>query len=366
MMYSLDEIGLIPAEVSTVKHRADVHPFVQSPFGGEKLPVFVAPMTCILNANNICTFSQSKVEPILPVCSGELELRIQLPNGSDWQGWAAVTLQEFDYLFNQAKVPANKPYYILIDVANGHMSEMYEMVKHAKDLYSRLTVMIGNIANPMTYIDCCKARVDYVRVGIGGGAGCTTSVQTGIHASMPWLLTEIKRHKVFMKMYEEYNEIDKESIRKNLGWTYGGIGDFRTKIVADGGINTIAKAIKCLALGADYVMMGKCFAECEEGTTHEIWYKDPTSNGRIFVPHHLYYGQSSEEGQKDRFGKAKSNPEGVSKWIPVTTNLSEFCGKFEAALRSAMSYCNASTLNDFIGKVKYETMTHSEFDAYIK
>ena len=150
MMYSLDEIGLIPAEVSTVKHRADVNPFVQSPFGGNKLPVFVAPMTCILNANNICIFSQSKVEPILPVCSGELELRAQLPNGSDWQGWTAVTLQEFDCLFNQANVPANRPYYILIDVANGHMSEMYKMVKHAKDLYSRLTVMVGNIANPRT------------------------------------------------------------------------------------------------------------------------------------------------------------------------------------------------------------------------
>lgn len=333
-MYSLDEVGLIPAIVSNIRHRADINPFIQSPFGGNKLPVFVAPMTCILNANNICGFSKSAVEPILPV-GGDYGLRIQLPNGSDWLGWTAVTLQEFDYMFNQAKVPANRPYYVLIDIANGHISEVYEMVKHAKDLYPKLSVMIGNIANPQTYIECCKAGIDYIRVGIGGGSGCTTSVQTGIHAGMPWLLTEIQKYKEFMSA--------------NM---------FKTKVIADGGVNTISKAIKCLALGADYVMMGKCFAECEEacGKTELVLGKKKR----------IYYGQASKEGQMDRFGKIKSNPEGIAKWIPVKYSLREFTDKFEAALRSAMSYCNANTLNDFIGKVRYEYMSQAEFNAFIK
>lgn len=333
-MYSLDEVGLIPAIVSNIRHRADINPFIQSPFGGNKLPIFVAPMTCILNANNICEFSKSAVEPILPV-GGDYGLRIQLPNGSDWLGWTAVTLQEFDYMFNQAKVPANRPYYVLIDIANGHISEVYEMVKHAKDLYPKLSVMIGNIANPQTYIECCKAGIDYIRVGIGGGSGCTTSVQTGIHAGMPWLLTEIQKYKEFMSA--------------NM---------FKTKVIADGGVNTISKAIKCLALGADYVMMGKCFAECEEacGKTELVLGKKKR----------IYYGQASKEGQMDRFGKIKSNPEGIAKWIPVKYSLREFTDKFEAALRSAMSYCNANTLNDFIGKVRYEYMSQAEFNAFIK
>ena len=346
MMYSLDEIGLIPSEISTIEHRGDINPFVQSPFGGEKLPIFVAPMTCILNANNICKFSRSEVEPILPVYCAEVEERIQLPNGSDWQGWTAMTLDEFIHYFCGCNMAEGPKYHILIDVANGHMEKLFKAVKDAKQEFGdRLVVMVGNIANPETYIECCKAGVDYIRVGIGGGSGCTTSVQTGIHASLPWLLEGIKKIK---------NRCNKASIT------------LETKVIADGGINTIAKAIKCLALGADYVMMGKCFAECEEGTTHEIWYKDPIGNGRVIAPHHLYYGQSSEEGQKDRFGKVKSNPEGVSKWILVTTNLSKFCGKFEAALRSAMSYCNATTLQEFIGKVQWEPMSQAEFSAFIK
>lgn len=357
MMYSLDEIGLIPAEISSIEHRGDINPFVQSPFGGEKLPIFVAPMTCILNANNICEFSRSQVEPVLPVCCAEVEERIQLPNGSDWQGWTAMTLDEFIHYFCGCNMAEGPKYHILIDVANGHMEKLFEAVKDAKQEFGdRLVVMIGNIANPRTYIECCKARVDYVRVGIGGGAGCTTSVQTGIHASMPWILTGINSVKHNIHFYEQYTGYlgDKSWIRGNKG--------FRTKVIADGGINTIDKAIKCLALGADYVMMGKCFAECEESigkVSHAVF------NGNI-VPCKLYYGQSSEQGQIDRFGKVKSNPEGTIKHVPVTTNLSEFCDKFEAALRSAMSYCNARTLNDFIGKVQYETMTHSEFGAYIK
>lgn len=339
MLYSLDEVGLIPAVKSEIRHRGEVTPFVQSPFGGIKLPVFVAPMTCILNANNICEFSRSKFEPILPVIDADVELRTQLPNGSNWLGWTAMTLAEFKSTFNACKADENRKHYILIDVANGHMAELFQVVKDAKQEYGdNLIVMIGNIANPNTYIECCKAGADYVRVGIGGGAGCTTSVQTGIHASIPYLLEGIKLAK--LKLYSE------------------GIVEYKTKVVADGGINTIAKAIKCLALGADYVMMGKCFAECEEacGKTELV----------LGGKKRIYYGQSSKEGQLDRFGKVKSNPEGIAKWIPVTTNLNEFADKFEAALRSAMSYCGARTLNDFIGKVNYEYMTPSEFSAFIK
>ena len=366
-MYSLDEIGLIPAEVSDIKHRADINPFVKSPFGGNKLPIFVAPMTCILNANNICDFSRSKVEPVLPVCCAEVEERIHLPNGSDWQGWTAMTLDEFIHYFCGCNIAEGPKYHILIDVANGHMEKLFKAVKDAKQEYGdNLTVMVGNIANPETYIECCKARVDYVRVGIGGGAGCTTSVQTGIHASMPWLLQGIKD---IRREITHFETDDKEQLIRRTDekiWENWQCNGFRTKVVADGGINTIAKAIKCLALGADYVMMGKCFAECKEGTTKECRVMDPTGNRIVFVPHHLYYGQASKEGQIDRFGEVKSNPEGIAKWIPVRYTLKEFEDKFEAALRSAMSYCGAHNLEEFIGKVKYEYMSQAEFGAFIK
>ena len=79
-----------------------------------------------------------------------------------------------------------------------------------------------------------------------------------------------------------------------------------------------------------------------------------------------YYGQSSRQGQLDRFGEIKSNPEGLGKIVEINTTLNEVCSKFDAALRSAMSYCNAKTLEEFIGKPKIEYQTLKEFENYMK
>lgn len=359
MMYSLDEIGLIPSIISHIKHRGDVNPYVSTDCKNHKLPIFVSPMTCIINANNILTFDRSKVEPILPVISAPLDLRCQLPNGSDWEGWTAVTMQEFGEMFNKCTAPEDKKYKILIDTANGHMEELFQRVKDAKQEYGdNLVVMIGNLANPQTYTQCCKAKVDYVRVGIGGGSGCTTSVQTGIHTSMPYILNSIAKIKCTRYLVPNENKIATEATfnqwLKHHNYT-------ETKIIADGGVTTVSRAIKCLALGADYVMMGRCFAQCEEACGE---LRPPYPD--MLVKERRYYGQSSEKGQMDRFGKVKSNPEGTDYWIPVTTNLTDFTTHFEAALRSAMSYCNAKTLNDFIGKVEYEIMSPMEFNAFNK
>ena len=332
-MYSLDEIGLIPAATSSIKHRADVNPFY-----GNKLPIFVAPMTCLLNLNNWETFYNSKVIPIWPIRDANNKKRELPPD--DLVGWIAMTIEEFKWVFRDHIAPRGVPkgyFKVLIDCANGNMEELFSIVKDAKQEYGdRLVVMIGNIANPETYLECCKAKVDYVRVGIGGGSGCTTSVQTGIHASMPWILEGIKE------------------VKKKIYW-YGPL----TKIVADGGITNPSRAIKCLALGADYVMMGKAFAHCEEVNHMRIG--SPETGIR-----NQYYGQSSEQGQLDRFGKVKANPEGTSVMVSIDTTLKELTDKFEAALRSAMSYCGAKTLDDFIGKVKYEYMSPDEFRAYNK
>ena len=321
IMHSLDEIGLLPAVTSAVKSRKDVNPF----YSNGNLPIFVAPMTCIVRKDNYYTFEQNKFNAILPVstaddCYGRL---------FDDGRWIALTLNHFKMWFVDGYARRDVPYNILIDVANGHMQELYDVVKEAKKQYSMLKVMIGNIANPTTYIECCHAGVDYVRVGIGGGKGCLTSVMTGIHASLPYLLENINAYRVS-------NE------------------NATTKVIADGGIDTTDKIIKCLALGADYVMMGRPFAACEGvcKSTYE------TSG--------WYYGQASEQGQLDRFGEVRSYPEGTSVKVPITTTLKEFREEIEASLRSAMSYCGATKLSEFIGKVQYMYMSHNEFIQYKK
>ena len=328
MMYSLDEVSIIPSTFTSVKSRKDIITTYTS-----KLPIFVAPMTCLVDLINFSSFEDSKVIPILPVYDiNNKEFFKQRLTFIQQSKWVALTLNEFEDTFCRNKWNLDKEnlFNICIDTANGHLHDIYVATKYAKKSFPNLAIMVGNIANPKTYDEICKNysdSVQFIRVGIGGGSGCTTSVQTGVHTSLPYLITEI-------------NKIKKSYANKPL-------------VIADGGVNTIDRAIKCLALGADYVMMGSMFANCKEvGNYNEV--------------KNEYYGQSSIRGQLDRFGEIRSNPEGLEKIVEINTTLNEVCSKFDAALRSAMSYCNAKTLEEFIGKPKIEYQTLKEFENYMK
>lgn len=331
MMYSFDEICLLPKAISNINSRKEVNPFY-----GDKLPIFVAPMTCLIDKNNIETFQNSKVTPIYPIFYKEtIEERLKNANNS----WVAVSLKEFKEYFVYNPLPKRKaPYKILIDCAQGHIESIFTYSRKAKEYYgTELVIMAGNIANPAAYEEYCIAGIDYVRVGIGGGNGCITSVLTGMHASLPYLLTETIKER--MKIYDKIIRYPEES-KKYLTITY---------IIADGGIDSFSKIMKSLALGADYAMLGSMFANCEESRLKGI-----------------YYGQASESGQIDRFGKVINEPEGCSRNYLITTDLNSFTNKIENVLRSTMSYAGAKTLKNFIGKVNYEIQTINEFNSYNK
>lgn len=83
--------------------------------------------------------------------------------------------------------------------------------------------MVGNVANPETFVNLGMAGADYVRCGIGGGNACTTAANVSINYPMGSLISECY------------------SLRKQYGIT--------TKIVTDGGMKNYADIIKALALG---------------------------------------------------------------------------------------------------------------------
>ena len=332
MQYSLNEICLLPSATPTdITSRKQVNPFDEN----GNLPIFVAPMTSVLNENNYKIFADKGVIPILPRnCTETRDIA---------EVWHSYSLQEFESIIDSSK--DYNGYHILIDVANGHMRKIYDLVKKAKEKWPNIVIMIGNIANPAIYYKCCDAGVDYVRVGIGGGSVCSTSVQCGIHASHQYMIENIKKLSCY------YNN------------------PIRTKIIAHGGINTLDKAIKALAIGYDYVMMGKCFAECEEacGEIKSEYISLPSvyDQEKREIKYRKYYGMASEQGQIDISGGCTKNPEGVETWIPIITTLNAFVIRFEAALRSTMSYTGATTLEKFHDS-EYDIQSIEEFKSYYK
>ena len=122
-MLSLDEITLIPAGISTIKSREECSPFIYT-----KLPVFIAPMTCLINRENYSYIRESKFIPILPV-SYKYNDGSEIFNKDSYE-WQAISINSLKNI-DENTLPKN-PSNILIDCANGNMDIIFETVVRIK------------------------------------------------------------------------------------------------------------------------------------------------------------------------------------------------------------------------------------------
>lgn len=355
MLYSLDEICLFPAIKTKIEHRGDVNVFTDE----NNYPIFTAPMASIVDDKNYKNLKDHKLNVIIPR-SIAWGTRLKLLEEGEW---VAVGLKEAQYIYEFIELQhftVNEDHKIrlCIDQANGHMKSLLTLCKNLKERFGKnIEIMTGNIANPNTYREYAKVGIDYVRVGIGGGNVCTTSVQTGHHYPMGSLLIKLNEEKQYIQ----------KSIQ--LGAQYKSI----PKIIADGGFKRIDQCVKALALGADFIMLGEILAKSKEacGYVYESTIYDEYEMPDLSRE---YFGMSTENAQilvneaslfkQDNF--IPKHTEGQVKIVPIEYSLKEWEYDFEHALRSSMSYSGAEILNDYIGWVHYDYMTPVTYNAYMK
>lgn len=321
LLYSLSDVSIIPSEVVTIESRSECIPFINNIEGTNSnyYPIVVAPMASIISEDNYKIFNDNKISCIIPR-NIELKTRLKLCRNI----FCAFSLKEVEDNFIVNKFNIINKIYILIDIANGHLQKQLTIGSKLKQIYgSNVVLMGGNIANPDTYLYYNYSGFDYVRVGIGGGSGCLTSTQTSIHYPMASLLDNISK------------------IRCNINI------DTSAKVIADGGIGSYSDAIKCLALGADYVMMGRVFAKAVEACGDTYVGLD----GKVY---RHYYGMSTKEAQAKILGKSLENikeklktSEGKTEELEVEYTISGWIDNFNSYLRSAMSYTNSRSLSEF-------------------
>lgn len=343
---SYNDISICPAVISTIESRSECCPHLEDGF----LPLFTAPMSTVVNEHNYDIFEKNGIHAILPRnIDASYRYRECIRNHK----WAAFSLSEFERLFCDEKALFSNAN-VLIDIANGHIKKMYDLVKKSKDIHKgHLKVMIGNVANPETYRHVFECGADYVRISVGTGQGCITQSNTAIGYPI-------------VSLIEEMCTVKKQIHSENTGIAWQDL----PKIVADGGIRNYSDIIKALAVGADYVMIGSVFAKMWESaaplvnvhakwnTTSEIdefwnnldkverregkfWFKD-----KEITMYKLFYGMASKLGQKDLGLDAKTS-EGIEKKVEVEYTIDSWVKNFKDYLRSAMSYCNARNLNEF-------------------
>ena len=355
LKYSYNDISIVPSVITDICHRSECNPFIDG-----KLPLFTAPMSSVVDEHNFDLFERQGINAILPRTT-DLELRISFASKGKW---AAFGINEFHDAFIKKTVQGKK-IKALIDVANGHMSKVISLVKDFKEKYKvcENEIMVGNIANPLTYTEFAKVGADYIRCGIGGGEGCLTTSNTAVHYPMASLIDETFELKKLVKEQSEKGTISVKSI---------------PKIIADGGVRNYSDAIKALALGADYVMIGGLFARMVEsaaepfmkvGTSYrKVQMKDfheynvvQCCDGwkmvkvddkthveyypKLFKP---FFGMASKKAQRLMHVEKTRTSEGLDKIVEVKYTLGQWVDNFIDYMRSAMSYTNHRTLNDFI------------------
>lgn len=348
-LFDFDDLLIEPAVLSKINSRSEINPRNL----WRMLPLMTAPMDTVVDENNFHLFKERGILPVLP--------RVQNPN-KDWVDtdiFLSYSLQDFEKIFLQNKiyVPDGSRILALIDVANGHMESLYHLAKDAKKMYGySMCLMVGNVANPKTFEEYCKIGVDLIRIGIGNGNGCLTTVQTGVGYPMASLIEEC------------YN------IKK--------YGDYRSEIVADGGFKKYSDIIKALALGADYVMLGSILNKCLESAGETNKRKDSTLGGWEPINQYsedakkmfnadieltkVFRGMSTKEVQKSWGKEVLTTSEGVVRRNKVEYTLDGWVKNFEDYLKSAMSYTGKKELHHFIGGVKLNMITQNSFKRFDK
>ena len=208
---------------------------------------------------------------------------------------------------------------LCIDSSEGYTVWQEQTLAFIREKYGdKVKVGAGNVVDREGFLFLAKAGADFIKVGIGGGSICITRETKGIGRGQATALIEVAAAR------DEY---------------YKETGIY-IPICSDGGIVHDYHMTLALAMGADFLMLGRYFARFDESPTNKL-----LVNG-VYVKE--YWGEGSNRARNwqryDLGGKAKlSFEEGVDSYVTYAGSLSDNVAKSLYKVKSTM--CNVGVLN---------------------
>lgn len=258
--FDFDDILIEPAETSDILSRKKLTIKDNS----DQLPLFTAPMDTVINWDNTHQFILNGITSIIPRTSDRSDITKNNRNQ-----WFAYSMTEFEDTFlgveNEKLLEHLKDnkIYALIDIANGHIKHLEEVVKMTKDKYGdKIVLMVGNIANPETYKSLSVAGADYIRIGIGNGCfipdmevktnkGLISIKNINIGDQVYTHTGELKEVINKLNYYKDEETIKINGIHSTLNHEYYVIEKQYEKLVSDENIHDYAKWIRADELDKD-------------------------------------------------------------------------------------------------------------------
>ena len=217
---------------------------------------------------------------------------------------------------------------LCIDSSEGYTIWQKKTIDFIRAKYGdTVKVGAGNVVDRDGFMFLAEAGADFIKVGIGGGSICITREQKGIGRGQASAVIEVAAAR------DEYF--------KKTG--------IYVPICSDGGIVHDYHMTLALAMGADFMMLGRYFARFDESPTPKIMV-----NGQYVKE---YWGEGSNRARNwqryDLGGKAKlSFEEGVDSYVTYAGPLHDNVEKSLYKVKSTMCNCGAITIEELQEKAK--------------
>ena len=217
---------------------------------------------------------------------------------------------------------------LCIDSSEGFSEWQQLTIKWIKDHYGdSVKVGAGNVVDEDGFRFLADCGADFIKIGIGGGSICITRETKGIGRGQATATIEVA------KARDEYF--------KETG--------IYVPICSDGGIVHDYHITLALAMGADFVMLGRYFSRFDESPTNKV-----KINGQYMKE---YWGEGSARARNwqryDLGGDSKlSFEEGVDSYVPYAGPLKDNVAISLAKVKSTMCNCGALTIPELQQKAK--------------
>ena len=217
---------------------------------------------------------------------------------------------------------------LCIDSSEGFSEWQKRTIDWIRERYGEdVKVGAGNVVDADGFRFLADCGADFVKVGIGGGSICITRETKGIGRGQATALIEVCRAR------DEY---------------FAETGIY-VPVCSDGGIVYDHHITLALAMGADFVMLGRYFARFDESPTNKV-----SIGGNYFKE---YWGEGSARARNwqryDLGGDKKlSFEEGVDSYVPYAGSLKDNVALSLSKVKSTMCNCGALTIKELQEKAK--------------
>ena len=212
---------------------------------------------------------------------------------------------------------------VCIDSSDGFSEWQEETLRWVKEHYPDLPIGGGNVVDAEGFRFLAEAGADFVKIGIGGGSICITREQKGIG---------VGQASAVMAVAEARDAYYQET-------------GIYVPICSDGGIVYDYHMSLALALGADFIMLGRYFARFDESPSRMLLHKG------MYVKE--YWGEGSNRARNwQRYGhsddkKGLAFEEGVDSYVPYAGSLEQNLETSMAKIKATMCSCGAVSLREF-------------------